>query len=149
MNYWLLKSEPNTWSWQNQKSVKSEMWDGVRNYQARNMMRNDMKKADLVFYYHSNCDVPGIVGVAEVAKEGYPDFTAFDPKDKHHDPDSDPQNPRWYMVDLRYKRKFKRIITLSELHDHRSLSKMRLLQKGNRLSVTAGCDQRMELHCQA
>jgi predicted RNA-binding protein with PUA-like domain len=137
MAFWLMKSEPSVFGIDDLRAAKAKRteWEGVRNYQARNMMRDDMKKGDRVFYYHSNCDVPGIVGLAEVAKEGYPDYTAFDPKEKYYDPGSDPQNPRWYMVDLRYKRKLKRTITLTELRDHRPLSNMKLLQKGNRLSV--------------
>ena len=99
------------------------------------MMRDEMKKGDLVFFYHSNCDIPGIVGIMTVSKEGYPDHTAFDPNDKHFDPKSDPDNPRWFYVDVKYKRKFKRTISLSELRDHKKLKDMRLLQKGNRLSI--------------
>ena len=137
MNYWLMKSEPEEFSIDDLKNrpKKTEPWDGVRNYQARNMMRDDMKKGDLAFFYHSNCDEIGIVGIMEVVKEGYPDPTAFDPNDKHYDPKSDPDNPRWIHVDVKYKRKFKRTITLSELKEHQALENMRLLQKGNRLSV--------------
>ena len=137
MNYWLMKSEPSEFSIDDLKNrpKKTEPWDGVRNYQARNMMRDEMKKGDLVFFYHSNCDIPGIVGIMTVSKEGYPDHTAFDPNDKHFDPKSDPDNPRWFYVDVKYKRKFKRTISLSELRDHKKLKDMRLLQKGNRLSI--------------
>ena len=137
MNYWLMKSEPEEFSIDDLKNrpKKTEPWDGVRNYQARNMMRDDMKKGDLAFFYHSNCDEIGIVGMMEIVREGYPDPTAFDPDDKHFDPKSDPDNPRWIHVDVKYKRKFKRTITLAELKEHRSLENMRLLQKGNRLSV--------------
>ena len=137
MNYWLMKSEPSEFSIDDLKNrpKKTEPWDGVRNYQARNMMRDEMKKGDLVFFYHSNCDIPGIVGIMTVNKEGYPDHTAFDPNDKHFDPKSDPDNPRWFYVDVKYKRKFKRTISLSELRDHKKLKDMRLLQKGNRLSI--------------
>ena len=106
MNYWLMKSEPDVFGIDHLKAMpnKTEHWDGVRNYQARNMMRDDMKKGDLVFFYHSNCKVPGIVGIAEVVKEGYVDFTAFDPDTKYYDPKSDPQNPPCHMVDTNYKR---------------------------------------------
>jgi len=137
MNYWLMKSEPSEFSIDDLKNrpKQTEPWDGVRNYQARNMMRDDMKKGDLVFFYHSNCDEPGIVGIMTVAKEGYPDHTAFDPDDKHYDPKSDPDKPRWFYVDVKYKRKLKRTITLSELRLHKQLKDMRLLQKGNRLSI--------------
>ena len=103
MKYWLMKSEPDVFGIDHLKAMpkKTEHWDGVRNYQARNMMRDDMKKGDQVFFYHSNCDEPGIVGIMEVVKEGYPDHTAFDPEQKYYDPKSDPDKPRWYMVDIK------------------------------------------------
>ncbi len=137
MNYWLMKSEPSEFSIDDLKKrpKQKEAWDGVRNYQARNMMRDEMKKGDLVFFYHSNCDEPGIVGIMTIDKEGYPDHTAFDPDDKHFDPKSYPENPRWFYVDVKYKRKLKRTISLSELRDHKQLKDMKLLQKGNRLSI--------------
>lgn len=137
MNYWLMKSEPSTFSIDDLKSRpdKTEPWDGVRNYQARNFMRDDMKKGDQVFFYHSNCAEPGIVGLATVASASYPDPTAFDPEDSHYDPRSDADKPRWYLVDVKYKRKLKRTITLQELKQHHMLVDMKLLQKGNRLSI--------------
>ncbi len=137
MNYWLMKSEPSTFSIDDLKSRpdKTEPWDGVRNYQARNFMRDDMKKGDQVFFYHSNCPEPGIVGLATVASASYPDPTAFDPEDSHYDPKSDADKPRWYLVDVKYKRKLKRTITLQELKQHHMLADMKLLQKGNRLSI--------------
>ena len=137
MNYWLMKTEPDVFGIDDliKMPKKTEHWDGVRNYQARNMMRDEMKKGDQVFFYHSNCKEPGIVGIAEVVKEGYPDFTAFDPEGKYYDPKSDPDNPRWYMVNIRYVRKLKRTITLAELKEKKPLNDMRLLVKGNRLSV--------------
>lgn len=137
MNYWLMKSEPDAFSIDDLIAMpkKTEHWDGVRNYQARNMMRDQMKKGDLVFFYHSNCKEPGIVGIAKVVKEGYPDHTAFDPETKYYDPKSDPDKPRWYMVDIQHKRKLKRTITLQELKQHPQLEGMALLRKGNRLSV--------------
>jgi predicted RNA-binding protein with PUA-like domain len=108
----------------------------VRNYQARNMMRDDMRKGDLAFFYHSNCEPPGIVGVMEVVREGYPDPTQFDPASKYHDPKSNPDDPRWYLVDVRLKRKFRRMVTLAELREHAAeLGDFALLRKGNRLSV--------------
>ncbi len=133
-----MKSEPNEFSIEDLKNRpdKTEPWDGVRNYQARNMMRDEMKKGDLVFFYHSNCDEPGIVGIMTINKEGYPDHTAFDPEDKHYDPKSDPDNPRWFYVDVKYKRKFKRTISLTEMRNHKALKDMKILQKGNRLSIT-------------
>ena len=137
MNYWLMKSEPDVFGIDDLKnaSKKTDHWDGVRNYQARNMMRDEMKKGDQVFFYHSNCDEPGIVGIMKVVKEGYPDHTAFDPEAKYYDPKSDPDNPRWYMVDVQYVRKLKRNIPLSELKQYRELEDMPLVRKGNRLSI--------------
>jgi predicted RNA-binding protein with PUA-like domain len=137
MNYWLMKSEPDVFGIDDLASQprKTEHWDGVRNYQARNMMRDEMKKGDQVFFYHSNCKEPGIVGIAEVVKEGYPDYTAFDPEQKYYDPKSDSDNPRWYMVDIKFVRKFDRTITLQELKQEKALTGMKLLQRGNRLSV--------------
>ena len=139
MKYWLMKSEPDEFSIDDLAASprKTAHWDGVRNYQARNMMRDEMKRGDRVFYYHSNCAEPGIVGIARVAKKGYPDHTAFDPNDKHFDPKSDPDNPRWYMVDVAFVRKFRRNISLTELREHAgsALSDLVLLRRGNRLSV--------------
>jgi len=137
MNYWLMKSEPDAFSIDDLFNMpkQTEHWDGVRNYQARNMMRDDMKKGDLVFFYHSSCEVPGIAGTMEVVKEAYPDFTAFDPDSKYYDPKSTEDNPRWFMVDIRFKKKFKSIIPLSELKETPVLKDMQLLRKGNRLSI--------------
>ncbi|MFO7577132.1 MAG: EVE domain-containing protein [Pelovirga sp.] len=137
MNYWLMKSEPEAFSIDDlqQKPEQTEHWDGVRNYQARNMMRDDMKVGDQVFFYHSNCAVPGIVGLMEVVREGYPDHTAFDPHSRYFDPGSDPGRPRWFMVDIRYLRHTRRVITLTELKDHDLLENMPLVRKGNRLSI--------------
>ena len=137
MNYWLMKSEPDVYGIDDLAAQpdQTDHWDGVRNYQARNMMRDQMKKGDKVFFYHSNCKTPGIVGIARVVREGYPDFTAFDPRSRYYDPKSSPDNPRWYMVDIRLERKLKRIITLEELKRHRELADMPLLRRGNRLSV--------------
>jgi len=139
MNYWLLKSEPNTYSIDDlaNEEKKRTSWDGVRNYQARNHMR-DMKNGDLCFFYHSSCPEPGIAGVVKIVRQAYPDHTAFDPDDHHYDPKSNPDDPRWFMVDVRIVRKFARIITLRELRKHaaKALSGMVLLRRGNRLSVT-------------
>lgn len=136
-HYWLMKSEPEEFSIEDlqKRPKKTEPWDGVRNYQARNMMRDDMKLGDQAFFYHSNCDEPGIVGIVEIVKEGYPDVTAFDPKDKHYDPKSDPDNPRWYRVDVKFVRQFKRTITLKELKERQDLGDFALTRRGNRLSV--------------
>ena len=135
MHYWLMKSEPSVFSIDDLKQRKTEPWDGVRNYQARNMLRDEIKKGDLALFYHSACEEPGIVGIMEIAKEGYPDHTAYDPNSRYFDPKSDPDNPRWFLVDVRYKRKLKRTITLQELRDQPQLQGMQLLQKGNRLSI--------------
>jgi predicted RNA-binding protein with PUA-like domain len=137
MQQWLMKSEPGEFSIDDLKASpkQTNMWDGVRNYQARNMIRDGMKKGDLVFFYHSNCDEPGIVGVMEVVREAYPDPTAFDADDKHFDSRSSPDNPRWFVVDLKFKRKLERTISLAELKTHKQLHEMQLLKRGNRLSV--------------
>jgi predicted RNA-binding protein with PUA-like domain len=137
MNYWLMKSEPTAFGLQDlaARPQQTEHWDGVRNYQARNMMRDAMKCGDLVFLYHSNCPEPGIVGIMEVVRESYPDFTAFDPKSKYFDPKSDNNNPRWFMVDVRLVRALTRTITLHELKQTPPLEGMALVRKGNRLSV--------------
>jgi len=137
MNYWLMKSEPGEFSIDDLKARpgQTEPWDGVRNYQARNMMRDQMRVGDQVFFYHSNCEVPGIVGIMEVASESYPDPTAFDPNDKHYDPKSVPDNPRWYLVDVKFVRRLARTIPLSELKQYAELSELPLVRKGNRLSI--------------
>lgn len=138
MNYWLFKSEPETFSIDTlaKRPNKTEHWDGVRNYQARNMLRDDIKAGDQLFFYHSNCTPPGIAGIAEVVKEGYPDFFAFDPESKYYDPKSTRENPRWFMVDVRFVKKFDQIITLDELKSHPLLQDMQVNRRGNRLSIT-------------
>jgi len=135
--YWLVKSEPSAFSIDDLANSKNKVtyWDGVRNYQARNFMRDNMKKGDLVLFYHSNADPNSVVGVCEVVKEGYPDFTAFDTKDKHYDPKSKKDTPTWIMVDIKLKKKFKKPVTLSEIKSNPKLHNMRLVQRGNRLSV--------------
>jgi predicted RNA-binding protein with PUA-like domain len=139
MNHWLLKSEPETFSIDalSKAPKQTTTWDGVRNYQARNMLRDSMKEGDQAFFYHSGCDVPGIAGIVAIVKEGYPDKTAFDPKHHHYDAESKADAPRWYVVDVKFVRKFKRIITLDELRQHaaKSLKEFVLLRRGNRLSV--------------
>lgn len=135
MQYWLMKSEPDTFGIDELEKVGIEPWDGVRNYQARNMMRDQMQIGDGILFYHSNCDAPGVVGIAEVATTGYPDKTAFNPEAKYYDPKSDPENPRWYLVDVKFVRKLKRTISLAELKEETGLTEMALVRKGNRLSV--------------
>ena len=140
MRYWLMKTEPTTFSVEDLERAKRHTtpWDGVRNYQARNMLRDEMKKGDQAFLYYSSTDVPGIVALMKIVKEGYPDPTAFDRKHHHYDPDSDPEKPRWYMVDVQLERRLTRVISLEELRKHatKQLKNMVLLRKGNRLSVT-------------
>jgi predicted RNA-binding protein with PUA-like domain len=137
MAYWLMKTEPNEFGIDDLRArpKKTEPWDGVRNYQARNMMRDTMSVGDGVFFYHSNCDVPGIVGLAKVASKSYPDPTAFDPDDKHFDPKSDPDNPRWFLVDVSFVKKFKATVALSDLKANPALSDFALVKRGNRLSI--------------
>ncbi|MBM0108417.1 EVE domain-containing protein [Steroidobacter sp. S1-65] len=139
MNYWLMKSEPSTFGIDDLARARNSTsgWDGVRNFQARNYMR-EMKKGDLVFFYHSSCPVPGIAGVAVVQREAYPDPTQFDSKSDHYDAMSDPDNPRWFMVDVKLVRKFDTVISLDELRKHAAgkLKDMIVLKRGNRLSVT-------------
>ena len=135
MAYWLMKSEPDAYSIDDLKRDKREPWDGIRNYQARNMMRDDMKIGDEVFFYHSNCKQPGVVGIARVVSASYPDPTQFDKKSNYYDSKSDPENPRWLLVDVKYQRKLKRNITLTEIKAEKSLDDMILTRKGNRLSI--------------
>ena len=137
MGYWLLKSEPDAFSLDDLYACpkRTDHWDGIRNYQARNYMRDGMRVGDLAFFYHSNCAVPGIVGIVKIVREAYPDYTAFDPVSKYHDPKSDPDAPRWLMVDVRYQRRFKRIVSLAEMKTDPSLAGMPLLAKGSRLSI--------------
>jgi len=140
MRYWLMKTEPTTFGIEQLAAAprRTTGWDGVRNYQARNMLRDEMKKGDLAFMYYSSTEVPGIVAIMEVVREGYPDPTAFERKHHHYDPDSDPENPRWFMVDVQLQRRLKRVITLEELRAHagKELKGMALLRPGNRLSIT-------------
>jgi len=139
MGYWLMKSEPDVFGIDHLKGrpKQTEPWDGVRNYQARNMLRDQMRVGDLAFFYHSNCAEPGIVGIAQIVREGYPDPTQFDPEAKYHDPKSEPASPRWYCVDVRYKRHMRRPLPLAELKAYADgpLADLPLLRKGNRLSV--------------
>jgi predicted RNA-binding protein with PUA-like domain len=133
--HWLMKSEPDTFSIDDLKKRGREPWDGVRNYQARNYMRDGMRVGDGVFFYHSNCAEPGIVGLAEVASDAYPDPSQFNPKSDYFDPGASRDNPRWLLVDVAFVRKFKRTITLKELQALPALAEMPLVRKGNRLSV--------------
>ena len=136
MKYWLMKNEPEDYSIDDLKKDKIEPWDGIRNYQVRNMIRDDMSVGDLAFFYHSNCDEPGIYGIMTINSEAYADHTAFDKKAKYYDSKSNRENPTWLMVDVKYKRKMKNTITLKELKSHRKLQNMKVVQRGNRLSIT-------------
>ena len=137
MNYWLFKSEPDAFSVDDLAAMpgKRDHWDGIRNYQARNLMRDKMSKGDLGFFYHSSCKVPGVVGIVEIVKEAYPDHTAHDPDQKYYDTKSSEDNPRWCMVDVKLKKKFKTVVSLQKLKTIAGLTDMVLLQKGSRLSV--------------
>lgn len=138
MRYWLMKSEPDTFSLDDLKSRpgKREPWDGIRNYQARNFMRDEMGKGDRVLFYHSNCKEPGVVGLAEIASDAaYPDPTQFDSKSDYHDPRSSRDNPRWLLVDLKYKATFDRVVTLKQIKEDPKLQDMLVVRKGQRLSI--------------
>lgn len=135
--YWLVKSESSCYSIDDLSNEKTQTthWDGVRNYQARNFMRDDMKMGDKVLFYHSNSKPNAVVGVCEVVKEAYPDFTAFDPEEKHYDPKSKNDNPIWMMVDIKLVKKLNNHVPLQTIKQNKKLQEMRLVQKGNRLSV--------------
>ncbi len=137
MRYWLMKSEPETFSIDDLalKPKQTEHWDGVRNYQARNMLRDQMKEGDLAFFYHSNCKEPGIAGIVEIVRAGYPDHTALNPDSPYYDPKSASDQPRWYMVDVKFRRRLNRHISLAELKSHPALNDFPLLNRGNRLSI--------------
>ena len=131
-----MKNEPEDYNIDDLKRDKIEPWDGIRNYQVRNMIRDEMMIGDQAFFYHSNCEIPGIYGLMTINSKAYPDHTAFDKKAKYYDPKSKKENPTWLMVDVKYKRKLRKVISLTELKKHKSLSNMRVVQKGNRLSIT-------------
>ncbi|MFZ9000809.1 MAG: EVE domain-containing protein [Bacteriovoracaceae bacterium] len=138
MAYWLFKTEPDVFSIDDLKNrpKQVEHWDGVRNYQARNFMRDEIKLGDLVLIYHSNAKPLGVAGVAEVVKEAYPDHTQFDKSSQYYDPKSTEEKPRWYMVDVKFVEKFKNFISLENLKSHKELNDLIILRKGNRLSIT-------------
>ena len=135
MAYWLMKSEPDAYSIDDLERDGTEPWDGIRNYQARNMMRDDMKIGDEILFYHSSCKEPAVVGIAKVASAPYPDPTQFDPRAKYYDEKSTEEDPRWILVDVAFVRKTAKPITLKELKSHPALAEFRLNQRGNRLSI--------------
>ncbi len=145
MKYWLFKSEPDAFSIDALAAAprRTSHWDGVRNFQARNMMRDEMKRGDLGFFYHSSCAEPGIAGIVKVVREGYPDHTAFDAGSRYFDADSDPSSPRWFMVDVQLVRRFAQPVTLERLRRHAEgrLKDMLILRRGNRLSITPVTEQ--------
>jgi predicted RNA-binding protein with PUA-like domain len=133
--HWLMKSEPDRYSIDDLARDGKTHWDGVRNYQARNLMRDEMKIGDLVLFYHSNVENPGVAGLARVCREAYPDFSAWDPKDDHHDPKSTAENPVWLMVDVEFLKKFAHFVDVEELRSTAALADLLVLKRGMRLSV--------------
>ncbi len=146
-NYWLMKSEPDAYSIEDFKKDKTTLWDGIRNYQARNIMMNDMQVGDEFIFYHSNAKPPGAAGLGTIAKPAQPDPTQFDKKSKYFDEKSPKDKPRWHCVTCKYKSTFKRFVPLPELKEVKSLSKMMLLKKGTRLSIQPVSKQEFETIC--
>ena len=144
MRYWLMKSEPDAYSIDDLERDGTEHWDGIRNYQARNLMRDEMAVGDRVLFYHSNAKPPGVVGIAEIASGAYPDHTQFDPDEKYFDPKSDPESPRWLMVDVRFVEKLPRLVSLHEIKATPRLADMVLVNR-SRLSVQPVTKQEFEL----
>ncbi|NDB03571.1 MAG: EVE domain-containing protein [Flavobacteriaceae bacterium] len=134
--YWLMKCEPDVYSISDLERDKTTSWEGVRNYQARNFMRDHMKLNDTVVFYHSNAKPPGAAGLARVCKTAYPDHFSWDPTHRYFDPQSSPEDPRWVMVDIAFEQKFKSVISIQTLRDHPELQNLMILQKGSRLSIT-------------
>lgn len=147
MKYWLMKSEPDVFSFEDLKKRpnKTEPWNGVRNYQARNFMRDEMKIGDLILFYHSSCDIPGVAGIAKVSSEPYADSTQFDSKSEYFDPKATKESPRWFLVDVSFKENLKKHVALTELRSQKKLEKMRLLMPGNRLSILPVTQEEFEL----
>lgn len=135
VTYWLMKSEPDAYSIDDLERDRLELWDGVRNYQVRNMIRDDMQPGDQAFFYHSSCEVPAIVGIVKIASQAYPDPTQFDERSKYFDPKSTQDNPRWFVVDVAFDRKLKRPVTLQEIKAHPGFASFMLTQRGTRLSI--------------
>jgi predicted RNA-binding protein with PUA-like domain len=150
MNYWLLKSEPDVFSFQHLKARpnKTEPWNGVRNYQVRNMMRDNMKPGDLGLFYHSSCEVPGVAGVVRITSAARPDPTQFDPKSEYFDKGSTKENPRWLLVDVAWEADLARLVSLPELRSEPRLAELLILRRGTRLSITPVSRRDFELICQ-
>ena len=136
MNYWLMKSEPSVYSIDDLAKEKIDHWDGIRNYQVRNFMRDQMAKGDLALFYHSNCPQPGVVGIMEIWGRTRPDPTAFDQSSPYYDPKSNEDNPRWLMLDVKFKEKLPKLVSLQQMREENKLAQMKILQRGNRLSIT-------------
>jgi len=149
MHYWLLKSEPECFSIDDlqARTRQTTCWDGVRNYQVRNMLRDEIRIGDLGFFYHSSCTPPGVAGIVEVVKNGYPDHTAWDIHSDHFDPGSTEENPRWYMVDVRLVKKFPQFVTFDQIKHHPKLKNMLVNRKGNRLSITPVTKEEWKVIC--
>ena len=147
MKYWLLKSEPDVFSLEDLKNCpnQTEPWDGIRNYQARNLMRDEMKVGDQAFFYHSRQAEPAIVGTVRIVREAYPDHTSWDPSSKYFDEKSPAENPRWLMIDVQFESEFSRPVTLKELRSVPELKEMFLLRKGTRLSVQPVTEEEFQL----
>lgn len=145
--YWLMKSEPDVFSIDQLKKEKKSLWDGVRNYQARNFMMNDMKKGDQVLFYHSNAKPPGVAGVAQISKEAQPDPTQFNKKSEYFDPKASADNPRWFCVEVGYKAKFKNFVSLDELRHKKGLEDMLVIKKGQRLSIQPLTKKQFDVVC--
>ncbi|WJG09496.1 EVE domain-containing protein [Aliiglaciecola sp. LCG003] len=137
MNYWLFKTEPDAFSIDDlsNRPNQTEHWDGIRNYQARNFLRDEVKKGDKVFIYHSSCKQVGIAGLAEVAQEAYADHTQFNPESNYYDPKSSVENPRWFMVDVRFVEKFNHVLSLKAIKQMPQISQIGLVKKSHRLSI--------------
>lgn len=145
MKYWLMKSEPDVYGIDDLERDGRNMWDGIRNYQARNMMRDDMRIGDEIFFYHSSCKEPGIAGIARVASEPYPDPTQFDPGSRYFDSRSSTENPRWTVVDVEFVRHLRKPVTLIEIKAHPGFADMLLTRRGNRLSIMPVSKQHWDL----
>ena len=145
--YWLMKSEPDAYSIDDLKKEKKGLWDGVRNYQARNFMMNDMNIGDEILFYHSNAKPPGVAGIATVSQEAVPDITAQDPKGKYYDAKASPEKPIWYCVEVAFKKKFAREVSLEELRSSKSLKDMLLLRRGQRLSILPVTKKEFDVVC--